>query len=516
MMNGSGIPMHLADLLLELEHKQIELSVKGGALAYKAPPGAFAGTLVERVKCRKQDLIDLFRTELIEPSQQASDARESGEIPLTPWHGWYLETFNPEEHRWLVKRCVQLRGDARFDLIGKAVHLVMDRYDTFRQRLFRRRDGRWALRMLDTPGDPKLIFYDVTENTEERKGDIDKEAGHTLSIVDGPVICVALCKNRVTGDELAVYFHHNIVDAYSVDPVVADIVSVYEQLMADQAVDRHARPECSYAAYTDTLYRYMNGTMFLARSISYWSDVVEAAAPKIRVDFTGGMHVVSNSRTVRLFVGPDVFSSGNASLVNDALLIAAVAALADWSGNPRVTMDVEHHGRGGHVPGMDFLDVIGPTTFKFPMRLALEPDSLVSHKSFEAARRRIVDATQHGLGYGFLRYLHPDPQVRSRFQEMQRAQVFFNNRTTLFVRGEPGEEDDATPRRSSGVFGIESRGHPDLHDPYSHELLIECDRTRDGIEVSLIYSGKIHKDETIVELAETLLSKLQRTYVACV
>ena len=508
--------MHIADLLLELEYKQIELSVKDGALAYKAPPGAFAGTLAEQVKFHKQDLIDLFQTVLIEPEQQSSHARESSEIPLTPWHGWYLETFNPVEHRWLVKRTVHLGGNARFELIGEAVHLVMDRYDTFRQRLFRRRDGKWALRMLDAPGDPKLILSDVTESTEERMHDIDKDVGRTLSIVDGPVLYVALCKNRAAGDELAVYFHHNIVDAYSVDSVVADIVSVYGQLMADQAVDSQAKPECSYAEYTGTLHRYMNGTMFLARSMSYWSDFVKAGAPRIPVDFAGGMHVVSNSRTVTLFVGPDVFLSGNASLVNDALLVAAVTAIADWSGSARVTMDVEHHGRGGHVPGIDFLEVIGPTTFKFPMRLDLEPNSLISAKSFEAMRKRIVDATQHGLGYGFLRYLHPDPQVRSEFQEMQRAEVFFNNRTTLFVRGAPGETKDTRQRRSSGVFKIESRGHPDLHDPYSHELLIECDRTWDGIQVSLIYSGTIHKDESIVELAETLLSTLQRIYVTCV
>lgn len=508
--------MHIADLLLELEYKQIELSVKDGALAYKAPPGAFGGALAEQVKCHKQDLIDLFQRGLIEPGQLSSHARESGEIPLTPWHGWYLETFNPVEHRWLVKRSVHLGGNARFELIAKAIHLVMDRYDTFRQRLFRRRDGKWALRMLDAPGDPKLILSDVTENTEERKHDIDKDVGRTLSIVDGPVVYVALCKNRTAGDELAVYFHHNIVDAYSVDPIVADIVSTYKRLVVDQVLESRAKPECSYAAYTETLHSYMSGTMFLARSMSYWSDFAKAGASGIPVDFTGGMHVVSNSRTVALFVGPDAFSSGNASVVNDALLIASVAAIADWSGSASVTMDVEHHGRGGHVPGMDFLEVIGPTTFKFPMRLDLEPDSLVSAKSFEAMRKRIVDATQHGLGYGFLRYLHPDPQVRSQFQEMQRAQVFFNNRTTLFVRGAPGEAKDTAPRKSSGVFKIESRGHPDLHDPYSHEMLIECDRTWDGIEVSLIFSGKIHKDETIVELAEALCSKLQRISAMCV
>jgi non-ribosomal peptide synthase protein (TIGR01720 family) len=219
---------------------------------------------------------------------------------------------------------------------------------------------------------------------------------------------------------------------------------------------------------------------------------------------------------ITLYVGADILSSKNTSLVNDSLLIATVAAIADWSGRPMVAIDVEHHGRGGHVPGLDFLEVVGPTTFKFPMWFEIEPDSLSSSKSFEALRKRITEVTQYGLGYGFLRYLHPEQGLRSDFQRMQRPQVFFNNRTTLFSKGGAQEKELAVSQRKSGLVRIESHGDPELHDPYSHELLIECDSAQDGIEISLIYSEKIHKDATVVELAETLLAKLRRIADACV
>ncbi|WP_266170790.1 condensation domain-containing protein [Dyella subtropica] len=508
--------MHLSDLLLALEYKQIELFVKNGALGYRAPAGAFTDALLEEVKRHKQDLIGLIERGLAQVERWSSDDRDAGELPLTPWHGWYLETFDPVEHRWSVTRHAHIGGDADFDLVREAVHLTMSRYDTFRQRLYRKQDGEWALRILSAPGEPKIVLSDATENTEKCMLDIQKDVERTLSMVDGPVIYVALCKNRNTGDVIVVNLHHNIVDAYCVESIVSDMVDVYKRLSGHQVVDAEIKKACSYASYTETLHQYMSGPMFLARSLSYWGGFINAETPRIPVDFVGGLHTANNSKIITLYVGADVLSSKNTSLMNDSLLIAAVAAIAHWSGHPMVAIDVEHHGRGGHTPGIDFLEVVGPTTFKFPMWFDVEPDSLSSPGSFEALRKRITDVTQHGLGYGFLRYLHPDQEVRSDFQRMPRPQVFLNNRTTLFVKGGAKEDGVAMPPRKSGIFRVESHSDPELHDPYSHELLIECDRAWDGIEISLIYSEKIHRDDTIIELAETLLSKLQRISEVCV
>jgi len=508
--------MHLADLLLDLEYRQIELFVKEGALGYRAPPGALTDSLVEQLKCHRQELIDLMQTDLVQDKWQSSYVREHGEIPLTPSHGWYLETFNPAIHRWMVKCCVRFGKDVRFDLAGQAVHLLMNRYDTFRQRYFRRRDGRWGLRMLDTPGDPKFVCVDLTKCAEERMQETEKDLQRTISIVDGPVVYAALFKNSKVGDELIIWIHHSIVDGYSLDPLTEDVVEIYERLLAGQDVERRVKTECSYAAYTEALHRYMGGPMFLARSLSYWGDFAKGEAPaRIPVDFPDGVHIVSNSRKIRFFVSPDDLPSSNTSLINDALLIAAVGALAHWSGAPRVTIDFEHHGRGGHVPGMEFLNVMGPTTLKFPMRFDIGPQSLASPASFAALRKRIVDTTWHSLGEGFLRYIHPNPQVQSRFQNVPRPQIFFNNRVTL-QKVHRGEAAEPVRSSSGGFVRDETHGHPKLHDPYSHELLIECDRSWEGVEISLTYSGMIHKDETIFKLAEVLLSKLKQISTVCV
>ncbi|MFA6231855.1 MAG: condensation domain-containing protein [Rhodanobacter sp.] len=508
--------MHLPDLLLTLEYEGIELSVKNGALSYRAPLGAFTDALLEEVKRNKEDLISLIERGTVHIQHRSSDDRAVGELPLTPWHGWYLETFNPVEHRWSVRCQVHLGEDASFDLIKKSVHLTMNRYDTFRQRLYRKQDGEWALRMLSTPGDPKIILCDVTQNAEKWKLDIHKDIERTLSIVDGPVIHVALCKNKERGDDMVVSMHHNIVDAYSAGPIIADIIDVYKLLSKSQAIDNKIKIECSYENYTKKLDKYMSSPMFFAKSISYWSDFINAKTPRIPIDFFDGRHTVNNSKIVALYIGVDILSSKNTSFVNDSLLIATVAAIAHWSGHPLVAIDVEHHGRGGHIPRVDFLQVVGSTTFKFPLWFEIEPDCLSSPKLFDALRKRITDVTQYGLGYGFLRYLHPDQGIRSDFQKMQRPQVLFNNRATLFSKRETHEKESVAPHRKSGIFKVEPHGDPELHDPYSHELLIECDSALGGIVISFIYSYKIHRDETVIELANAFLSKLQRISEACV
>lgn len=513
---NSTTTMHLPDLLLTLEYEGIELSVKNGALGYRAPPGSFTDALLEQVKHHKQDLISLIEQGSARIESQLANDGVTDELPLTPWHGWYLETFDPVEHRWSVTRHVQLGEEAGLDVVEAAVRSTMNRYDTFRQRLHRKPDGAWVLRMLSTAGEPKIILCDANESAGQWKIDVQKDIERTLSMVDGPVIYVALCKNHREGDSLVISLHHNIVDAYSVGYIVDDLMDTYRRLSANQDAHREIKAEYSYESYARKLHNYMSGSMFFARSMSYWRDVIATATPRIPMDFAGGRHTASNTKIVKLHVGRDVFSSKNTSLVNDSLLVAAIAAIADWSGEALVAIDVEHHGRGGHAAGMDFLEVIGPTTFKFPLWLEIGPDCLSSPAAFESLRRRVTDVTQYGLGYGFLRYLHPDHGIRSDFQKMERPQVFFNNRTTLFPKSDTQEMEGAAQPRASGVFRIEAHGDPDLHDPYSHELLIECDGAPDGIEVSLIYSGQIHTDQTVVRLASALLAKLRQISASCV
>lgn len=506
--------MNLSDLLLALEYQGIELSVHEGALGYRAPKGTFTEALRDEVKRHKEDLITLIGKSAAHILHQPSVDEAVDELPLTPWHGWYLETFDPRLHKWAVTHHVHIGADVDFDLINEAVRLVMLRYDTFRQRMYKNKSGRWALRMLPDATPPKINLYHIQEGIKNLVEHLDKDIQNSLNITDGPVLYVALCKNSTMRDDLVISFHHNIVDAHSSKILVKEMLNAHERLLTKQDIESRPNDKSSYASYINRLHKYMNRPMFFAKSISYWGNFISTPTPRIPIDFVGGQHTTDNSRTVSIYIAASDFPSNNTHLMNDSLVIAACAAVAGWSGEDHVAIDVEHHGRGGHIPGVDFLDTIGPTTFKFPVWLDFDQDYLSSTESFELLRERIRDVTQYGLGYGFLRHLHPDHRIRSEFKKIDRPQVFFNNRT-IFPKGGQKEKEWVPSQRKSGELNFASNSDPRSNDPYSHEIVIECDRVPDGIEIAVKYSAKIHKDSTAADLVNMLFTKLKRISEIC-
>src|SRR5205814_10652569 len=109
---------------------------------------------------------------------------------------------------------------------------------------------------------------------------------------------------------------------------------------------------------------------------------------------------------------------------------------------------------------------------------------------------------QRGIGYGLLRYLHPDPQVRGRLQEQSQPAISFNYL---------GQFDQVLGSEALFTLAPESSGW---------ELAPENQRVHQLDVVALIvgeqlhffwqYSAQLHHAQTIVRLAQSYQTRLQQ------
>jgi non-ribosomal peptide synthase protein (TIGR01720 family) len=111
--------------------------------------------------------------------------------------------------------------------------------------------------------------------------------------------------------------------------------------------------------------------------------------------------------------------------INDLLLTALARALTGWTGDSRLLVDLEGHGREELFDDLDLSRSVGWFTSVFPVLLdmgrANSPD-----QQLRAVKEQLRRIPQRGVGYGLLRYLGPDKHMGQRLCALPQAEVCFN------------------------------------------------------------------------------------------
>src|SRR5262249_34142958 len=111
--------------------------------------------------------------------------------------------------------------------------------------------------------------------------------------------------------------------------------------------------------------------------------------------------------------------------VDEMLLSALALAFERWTGNQRLLIDLEGHGREELDGGLDLSRTVGWFTTVFPVLLEL--DGIVDElEALKTVKDQLRAMPGRGIGYGLLRYLSPDEDIRERLRTMPQAEVSFN------------------------------------------------------------------------------------------
>ena len=321
-------------------------------------------------------------------------------------------------------------------------------------------DGHDALRLQLTPdGDlqipPRapaaaadhLVCVDLSGLDEaarrERMHAAAREAESRLDPHAGRMLQAVWFSGAAAG-RLLLVIHHLAVDWVSWRILVSDLAAAWAAAVRGQkpVLEPVGTP---FRAWAQHLAEQAETPAVLAE-LTAWEAILAGAAPLIPgAVLDPERDTIASAQQLRLDLSPSLTAALLKAVpaafharINDVLLATLAVALSAWRrgrgspGDGPIVIDLEGHGREPMTEGIDLARTVGWFTSVFPVRLDLGSidlgDALAGGAAMGRALKRAKEQLRaipgRGLGFGLLRYLHPE--VGPRLARQPRPQLGFN------------------------------------------------------------------------------------------
>jgi amino acid adenylation domain-containing protein/non-ribosomal peptide synthase protein (TIGR01720 family) len=344
-----------------------------------------------------------------------------GKAPLTPVQEWFFESnlANPNH----FNQSIMLKCKERIEIEGIAavIDAIVKHHDILRVMY---RDGVQEIMGSHEIAGYELHEYDYRETnlieTElaKRLEEKNNELQASINLERGPIMKVGLFR-AVEADHLMICIHHLTVDGVSWRIFMEDLDIGYNQYLAGSEI-KFSEKTASYKDWGEALKEYSKSDE-LKKELSYWKHVSGMVAEgKIDKTLTvekeiGLVNVTLNEEETDKLL----YQSGKAfgTEINDLLLSGLGLAVRKLTGQEKVSVNLEGHGREAIHKRIDIDRTIGWFSTIFPVIIGVNND--VKEMIIET-KEMLRKVPNKGLGYGVLRYLSG---VEFRQEE---AQVTFN------------------------------------------------------------------------------------------
>ncbi|MFK0294873.1 amino acid adenylation domain-containing protein [Streptomyces sp. NPDC090442] len=437
------------------------------------------------------------------PPATAPQSAVTGRADLAAAQRWFFEqNFADPDHWNGMWPVFELDGPLDPKSLGQALTTVLGHHDGLRAR-FRRDERGWyahlpdedaaraaEVRVVDLHAVPDTALEaEIGRHAALRNGGLDLAGGRTLQLT-----YFDLGARR--RPRLLVSAHWLVMDYYSSRVFYEDLRTAYAALERGETPALPPKtaslPQCAAQ-----LHAYAAGPE-PAAELPYWTRLAERARRPLPVDHRLGPNVQSSAvRHMVHLTGPTAvlvtreLPRTRGVEIREVLLTALTRTVTAWTGQPELFVELEGHGRERAFGTLDVSRTVARFSTLSPV--ALRPGDL------DAVREQLRAVPNRGTGYGVLRYLHPDPEVRARLAAVPAPEVGFN------FWGDVSEyfTGDARPV-------VESFGHHRSGAGHRPRVLDLMALTADG-ELRLVwtYSAHLHTAQTVRMLAERFTEELR-------
>jgi non-ribosomal peptide synthase protein (TIGR01720 family) len=235
-------------------------------------------------------------------------------------------------------------------------------------------------------------------------------------------------------------------------------------------------------------------------------------ARRLPVDYALGKNEEKSARTITVELSEDETRlllreapKAYRTQVSDIVLTALGQAFANWTGDERLLIDVEGHGREGRaIEGADVSRTVGWFTSLYPVLLEVGGEEGASLRQVKEQMRRVPGA---GIGYGLLKYMSDRRDAIEKIRAFPRAEVSFNYL---------GQFDQIISASSMLTLARESSG-PAIDRSERRPYLLEATGWISSGRLSMgwTYSEDVHKGSTIEALAQEFIKSLRALIDHC-
>ncbi len=445
---------------------------------------------------------------------RAEQGLVTGTAPLTPIQHWFFdEGFLHPEH-WNQSLLLEVHQPLQANHLQAVTRALLEHHDALRLRIRQEGDGRLQ-DFAPMPADIPFYHFDLsTLPAEEQSQRISDEAAKLQGSFDlskGPLLRLAYFDTGDLPHRILIVVHHLAMDGVSWRILLEDLQMAYQQISEGKPVQLPPKTT-SFKEWSEKLAAFA-GSETMAKEIDFWTTLAQKATRSLETDspdgenlerFSAGVaEALSVSETKALLTDvPPVYKTE----INDILLTGLTRAFARWNGRRSLLINLEGHGREDILPATDITRTVGWFTSLYPVRLSLE-SAVEPGETIKIVKEQLRAIPNNGIGYGLLRYLHPDPALRQKLDGLDHAPITFNYL---------GQFDQALPEGSIFKPARESKGperHPD--DKRSSLLDITCAVTGGKLNISFTFSERVFRKETVRRFASFFKEELQTLIAHC-
>jgi non-ribosomal peptide synthase protein (TIGR01720 family) len=450
---------------------------------------------------------------------EAEQGVVTGAVELTPVQHWFFEQQMVDAHHFNQAVMLAMPSGLELSLLEESVNHLVVHHDALRLR-FHLRAGAWQQSDAEVEENQVFEAREIHWATVEERAQAIHEAAtqvhRSLELEQGPLLRVAyfdLGKEQL--GRVLIVVHHLAMDGMSWQILLEDLRTIYEQLSRHEEVELPAKTT-SYQQWAKRLVAYA-ASEELQQEISYWTDPRRQQVRPLPVDMAGA----DNTRQSTAVVVVELDAEQTRALVqevpqvyhtqiNDLLLTALAQAFRKWSGQERLLIDLEGHGREDIFAEVDVSRTVGWFTTIFPVPLEVSaPENGDNPQAavLKAVKEQLREVPRRGLGYGLLRYLSTDVSAGERLKAQPQAEVSFNYL---------GQVDQVLGESSLFAMAGESSG-AGQSERGQRDYLLEINAIIAGgqLRLSWSYSQNLHHRETIEAVAAEYIQQLQQLIAHC-
>ncbi|MFN2416209.1 MAG: amino acid adenylation domain-containing protein [Pyrinomonadaceae bacterium] len=447
---------------------------------------------------------------------RASQGVVTGAAPLTPIQHWFFRKRLPEPNHFNQSLMLEVRQALDPSAMKEAVRHLLLHHDALRLR-FTHAGSAWRQHVVPPSEDVPFEVVDVSGRSgSELRQAIEAAAAAaqaSLNITDGPLVRV-LFFDAGAGEapRLLIAVHHLSMDIVSWGPLLEDLYEAYAQLGRGEAVRLPAKTT-SYKEWAERLQAYADSAE-LRREAAHWLSPAYRSVARLPVDDPDAANEVASSRTLRVSLDEEETQAllreipkAHRVQIHEVLVTALAQALSSWAGGGAVLLNLEGHGREEVFDGFDLSRTVGWFTAIYPVLLDLT-GAEGPLETLQAVKERLRRTPNGGLGYGVLRYLCGDAELRGQLEALPLPQVIFNYQGQGHSRQQAADSPFRVAKESAG---------PDA-DPRGtrHHLLdVNGGVVNERLVVHFTYSENVHRRSTVEGLADRFIEGLRDLIANC-
>ena len=350
-----------------------------------------------------------------------------------PQHWFFSHQLESPEH-WNITLLLKTKSLLDVSILRKAFTYLLRHHKIF-QLGIRNQEGvpsPFMRRPDKSAGEfehHQLTENDLAAGAGDISGSYDKlieglcaRAQTGLNFDRGPALKLLYIETKDTSpDHLLITIHHLLADGYSLLLFMRDLENVYEQVKTRQSPGLPGDPY-SYFNWCVQLKKLASSSE-LKDELSYWTSA-EFISPEISeerfpADLEDGIAYEGSFQKIPFTLDESISEEIGLRAqktnvdVTHILLAAFALAWTEYYDQPSLYLEYESHGRDPGFEGLDLGRAIGWCNTMYPLRISPDKDWTLDYPA-NIVKTCLEAVPRKGLGYGILKYLSDDAEIKSK------------------------------------------------------------------------------------------------------